>query len=170
MDRNIWWTVIEAKGWFRDIFFSEIEIQNSKGSLFWNHEKLAEGLVIHPASDSFEYLPKLYQRLHGSTIYKGTIFEISTYRNFLVNQKVSWTNWIVKLIKVSHENDFGILDQFGFLSQDSKINILFKVIHFRSFLLKIFGNWKLKNWSSFYFRDDKWVVIIKIRPYRPCRG
>jgi len=78
-----------------------------------SRRKLAEGLVIHPASESFQYLPKVYQRLHGSTLYK-----------------------------VSNENDFGILDQFGFLSQDQKINILFKIIHFRNFLLKIsnFGN------------------------------
>ena len=50
----------------------------------------------------------------------------------------------LELIKVSNENDLGILDQFGFLSQAQKIYILFKIIHFRSFLLRIsnFGNWK----------------------------
>jgi len=101
------------------LFISNISLDSK--SIKWietfdeesSRRKLAEGLVIHPASESFQYLPKLYQRLHGSTLYK-----------------------------VSNENDFGTLDQFGFLSQDLKINILFKVIHLRSFLLKIsnFGN------------------------------
>merc|ERR1711990_451549 len=101
------------------LFISNISLDSK--SIKWtetfdegsSRRKLAEGLAIHPASDSFHYLPKLYQRLHGSTFYK-----------------------------VSNDNDLGILDQFGFLSQAQKINILFKIIHFRSFLLKIsnFGN------------------------------
>ena len=86
-----------------------------------------------------DYMDLLYIKepfLENELIYK--------FWNFYDPLIISWSTYHnLELIQVSNENDFGTLDQFGFLSQDQKINILFKFIHFRSFLLKIsnFGNW-----------------------------